>query len=38
MQTIRDERDARKTRTLVILLSVIALFFGGAIVRHLLWP
>ncbi len=38
MQTVRDNRDTRKTRTLVILLSVIALFFGGAILRHVLWP
>lgn len=38
MQTIRDERDTRKTRTLVILLSVIAVFFVGAIARRLLWP
>lgn len=38
MQTARDDRATRKTRTLVILLSVIALFFGGAILRHVLWP
>ncbi len=38
MQTVGNDRDTRKTRTLVILLSVIALFFGGAIVRHILWP
>ncbi len=38
MQIISNDRDTRKTRTLVILLSIIALFFGGAILRHVLWP
>ena len=38
MQTACDDRATRKTRTLVILMSVIALFFGGAILRHVLWP
>lgn len=37
MAATRDTRAAGKTRTVVLLLSIVAVFFVGIVVRRWLW-
>lgn len=33
-----DDRSTGVRRTVLILISVVALFFAGIILRHVIWP